>query len=164
MRPASRPSRARSCSRPRVSTTLDLGGRRVRIVPRVGHTESDVSLELDDPSIVFCGDLFWNAMFPNFVDAIPTKLAASVRALRRPNDTIYVPGHGAIGKAAEYDRYVAMLDEVERGARGAFASGKSAADAGAAFTLPASLGEWTLFSKGFYPRAFEAWYKELART
>jgi glyoxylase-like metal-dependent hydrolase (beta-lactamase superfamily II) len=146
---------------PTSETTLDLGGRAVRLVPRVGHTESDVSLELDDPSIVFCGDLFWNAMFPNFVDAIPTKLASSVRALRRSKDTIYVPGHGAVGNAAEYDRYVAMLGEVEQAARKAHAAGTPAAEAGGAFTLPPSLGEWTLFSKTMYPTAFNAWYKEL---
>ena len=75
-------------------TSFDLGGRVVHVVPRLGHTESDISLELDEPSIVFAGDLFWNAMFPNFVDAIPTKLASSVRALRRTRDTLYVPGHG----------------------------------------------------------------------
>ncbi|MDB4873741.1 MAG: beta-lactamase domain protein [Gemmatimonadetes bacterium] len=143
------------------ATSLDLGGKTVRVVPRAGHTDSDVSLELDDPSLVFCGDLFWNAMFPNFVDAVPTKLASSVRALRRVRDTTYIPGHGAVGRAAEYDRYVAMLDEVERGARKAHAAGVSAADAGASFTVPASLGEWTLFNKVFFQRAFEAWYKEL---
>src|SRR6185503_4536095 len=44
------------------ATTLDLGGRSVRIVARLGHTESDLSLELDGPSITFCGDLVWNAM------------------------------------------------------------------------------------------------------
>jgi hypothetical protein len=32
---------------------------------------------------------------------------------------------------------------------------------GAKFTLPASLGEWTMFNKVFYQRAFEAWYREL---
>jgi len=143
------------------ATTLDLGGRVVRMIPRLGHTESDVSLELDDPSIVFCGDLFWNAMFPNYVDAIPTKLAASVHALRRATETIYVPGHGAVGRAADFDRYAAMLDEVERAARKAIAAGTSAADAGAAFTLPASLGAWQMFSQTFYQRAFEAWYREL---
>lgn len=143
------------------STTLDLGGRNVRVIPRSGHTDSDVSLELDDPSIVFCGDLFWNAMFPNFVDAVPTKLSASVRTLRRTRETTYVPGHGAIGKTADYDRYVAMLDELERAARKAFAAGTPSADAGAAFTLPATLGEWVLFNKSFFPRAFDAWYKEL---
>jgi glyoxylase-like metal-dependent hydrolase (beta-lactamase superfamily II) len=142
-------------------TTLDLGGRTVRIVPRGGHTDSDISLELDDPSLVFCGDLFWNAMFPNFVDAVPTRLAQSVKALRRTRDTIYVPGHGAVGRATAYDRYGAMLGEVEAGARRAFSAGTSAADGGAAFTLPASLGEWTLFNKVFYQRAFEAWFKEL---
>jgi glyoxylase-like metal-dependent hydrolase (beta-lactamase superfamily II) len=146
---------------PDQATTLDLGGRTVRIVPRRGHTESDVSIELDDPGIVFCGDLFWNAMFPNYVDAIPTQLAQSVRALRRSGDTLYVPGHGALGRAAEYDRYVAMLDEVERAARSAYGRGLSAGDGAASFTLPPSLGEWTLFSKAFFGRAFEAWYREL---
>jgi len=142
-------------------STLDLGGRVVRVVPRRGHTESDVSIELDDPSIVFCGDLFWNAMFPNYVDAIPTQLAQSVRALRRTRETVYVPGHGALGRQSEYDRYIAMIDEVERGARAAYAKGVTPAEGAAAFALPPSLGEWTLFSKAFYERAFAAWYKEL---
>jgi glyoxylase-like metal-dependent hydrolase (beta-lactamase superfamily II) len=142
-------------------TTLDLGGRTVRVVPRRGHTESDVSIELDDPSIVFCGDLFWNAMFPNYVDAIPTQLASSVGALRRSGDTLYVPGHGALGKASEYDRYTAMLGEVEHAARSAYGRGISTGEAATAFALPPSLGDWTLFSKTFYNRAFEAWYKEL---
>lgn len=142
-------------------TTLDLGGRTVHIIPRGGHTDSDLSLELDDPSVVFCGDLFWNAMVPNFVDAVPTRLSASVKAVRRTRDTIYVPGHGAVGRAADYDRYAAMLGEIETAARKSFAAGTPAADAGAAFTLPTSLGEWTSFSKAFYPRAFDAWYREL---
>lgn len=142
-------------------SSLDLGGRIVKVVPRLGHTESDVSLELDEPSIVFAGDLFWNAMFPNFVDAIPTKLAAAVRSLRRTRDTLYVPGHGALGHQAEYDRYAAMLDEVEKAARAGLAAGKTPAELGAAFSLPSSLGEWTMFNKVFYQRAFEAWYREL---
>src|SRR5690348_4314346 len=146
---------------PEQPSTFDLGGRSVRIVPRRGHTESDVPIELDDPNIVFCGDLFWNAMFPNFVDAIPTQLAQSVRALRRSSDTLYVPGHGALGKTPEYDRYVAMLDEVEHAARAAHQKGLPPADAATAFSLPPTLGAWTLFSRAFYNRAFEAWYREL---
>ena len=142
-------------------TTIDLGGRTVRVVPRGGHTDSDVSVEVEDPSVVFTGDLVWNAMFPNYVDAVPTKLAASVKALRRTRNTVYVPGHGALAREAEFDRYVAMLNEVEQAARKARSEGKSAADAGAAYTLPASLGEWTLFNKVFFERAFSAWYKEL---
>jgi glyoxylase-like metal-dependent hydrolase (beta-lactamase superfamily II) len=148
--------------RPDGPSTLDLGGRVVRIVPRRGHTESDVSLELDDPNVVFCGDLFWNAMFPNYVDAIPTQLGQSVRALRRATpETIYVPGHGALGRQADYDRYVAMLDEVERAARAGYVKGTPAPDAAASFALPDSLGNWTLFSKAFFERAFTAWYRDL---
>jgi len=142
-------------------TTIDLGNRRVRIVPRSGHTDSDVSLEIEDPSVVFCGDLVWNAMFPNYVDAVPSRLAVSVKALRRDRKTIYVPGHGALAREAEFDRYASMLAEVEQAARKAHQAGTSASDAGAAFTLPASLGEWTLFNKVFFERAFGAWYREL---
>jgi cyclase len=140
---------------------FDLGGRGLRIVPQLGHTDSDVALELDDPNLVFCGDLFWNAMFPNYVDAIPSKLSTSVRALRDAKAATYVPGHGSVGTPADLDRYVAMIDDVEAAARRAHDAGVSAHDAAAAYTLPASTGEWTLFGKTFIERAFTAWYREL---
>ena len=145
-------------------STLDLGGRVVRLVPRDGHTASDVSLELDDPGVVFAGDLLWNGIFPNYVDAVPSRLAASVRALRRARETVYVPGHGPIATAADYDRYEAMLAEVEQGARAARAKGLSAAEGGKAFTLSPALGTWTMFNPVFFERAFGAWYRELERT
>lgn len=143
-------------------TRIDLGQRTVRIVPRAGHTSSDVSIELDDPQVVFAGDLVWNAMIPNFVDAAPTELARQVRALPRAAGTIYVPGHGAVADAPALDRYLTVLGELERAARDAHARGVSAADAGRAFTLPASLGQWALFGPTFYERAFTAWNRELA--
>jgi glyoxylase-like metal-dependent hydrolase (beta-lactamase superfamily II) len=142
-------------------TVIDLGGRTVRVIPRSGHTSSDVSLEIDDPSVVFTGDLVWNAMFPNYVDAIPTQLSRSARALKRRNKTVYVPGHGALANEADFDRYIAMIDEVEAAARRFHAKGQTAADAGANYALPAALGEWTLFNKVFFERAFAAWYREL---
>jgi glyoxylase-like metal-dependent hydrolase (beta-lactamase superfamily II) len=142
-------------------TVVDLGGRTVRVIPRSGHTSSDVSLEIDDPSVVFCGDLVWNAMFPNYVDAIPTQLSKSARALRRKNATVYVPGHGALAKEAEFDHYIAMIDDVERAAKLGHEKGQTPAELGANYALPASLGEWTLFNKVFFERAFAAWYREL---
>ena len=146
---------------PDESSTLDLGGRAVRVIPRAGHTSSDLSLELDDPSVVFCGDLVWNAIFPNYVDAAPTRLRASARALRRDRQTVYVPGHGPLADAAALDRYYAMLDEVEAAARKAHAAGLTPADGAKAFSLPTSLGEWALFNPVFFERAFGAWYREL---
>jgi glyoxylase-like metal-dependent hydrolase (beta-lactamase superfamily II) len=142
-------------------STLDLGGRTARIVPRLGHTKSDVSIEVSDPQVIFCGDLVWNAMFPNYVDAAPVALARSVRDLRGAAPAVYVPGHGALAGASEFDRYIAVLDEVERAARRAHGQGLTAAEAGARFSLPASLGEWALFNPVFFERAFTAWYKEL---
>jgi glyoxylase-like metal-dependent hydrolase (beta-lactamase superfamily II) len=143
------------------ATTIDLGGRVVRVTPRSGHTSSDVSLSVDDPNVVFSGDLVWNAMFPNYVDAIPTQLSKSARAVRRDRSTIYVPGHGALAREPELDRYLAMIDDVETAARRAHEQGKTPQEAGAAYTPPSTLGEWVLFSKVFYERAFTAWYREL---
>jgi glyoxylase-like metal-dependent hydrolase (beta-lactamase superfamily II) len=146
---------------PAAEAKLDLGGRVVRITPRAGHTASDVVVTVDDPAIVFCGDLVWNGMFPNYVDCVPSLLAKTVRELRGPDSLLYVPGHGPLGKKADLDRYLSVLDEVERAARAAKAKGVTAAEAGGSYTLPASLGEWTLFNKRFMETAFSAWYREL---
>jgi glyoxylase-like metal-dependent hydrolase (beta-lactamase superfamily II) len=100
-------------------------------------------------------------MVPNYVDAMPAKLDAAVRALRRDRETVYVPGHGALAREAEFDRYVTMLEAIEAGAREAHARGESAEVGGAAFQLPESLGAWTLFSPSFFARAFAAWYREI---
>ncbi|MCC6774316.1 MAG: MBL fold metallo-hydrolase [Gemmatimonadaceae bacterium] len=143
------------------AAVIDLGGRQVRLVHRRGHTASDVSVEVDDPSIVFTGDLVWNGMFPNYVDAIPTALSAAVRGLRRSRTTTYVPGHGAVAADADLARYLEMLGEVERAARAAYVRGTSPADAATAFVLPASLGEWAMFNTVFFERAFAAWAREL---
>ena len=100
-------------------------------------------------------------MFPNYVDTTPSKFVGAVRGLKRAKDTIYVPGHGALAKEREIDRYIAVLDEVEAAARKSYAAGISADDIGKTFMLSESLGQWALFSNIFYPRAFDAWYKEL---
>jgi glyoxylase-like metal-dependent hydrolase (beta-lactamase superfamily II) len=146
---------------PRQETSLDLGGRTVRVVPRSGHTASDVTVELGDPSIVFCGDLVWNEMFPNYVDAVPSLLSAAVRGLRRERDTVYVPGHGPLADPAALDRYVAVLDHVESAARRAFDRGVPSSEAAEDFELPQGLGEWFLFNPGYFERALAAWEREL---
>jgi glyoxylase-like metal-dependent hydrolase (beta-lactamase superfamily II) len=146
---------------PDTATELDLGDRVVRVLPHDGHTPSDVALVLEEPRVVFCGDLVWHGMFPNYVDARPARLRTAVAALPRDPGTIYVPGHGPVGRAPEFDRYVAVLDEVERAARAAHAAGRPVAEAAAAFALLPALGEWTLFGPTFFERAFAAWYREL---
>lgn len=143
-------------------TEIDLGGRRVIVVPRRGHTDSDVSLEVSDPSVIFCGDLVWNGMFPNYVDAVPSRLSLNVRMLQSADASVYVPGHGPLASPADLERYVRLLDLVEEAAREAVAAGTPAEAAGAAFRIPAPLGDWTLFNPRYFERAIGAWMKELS--
>lgn len=140
---------------------IDLGDRSVLVVPRRGHTDSDVSFELSDPSLVFCGDLVWNAMFPNYVDATPSRLSMNVRLMRELRAETYVPGHGPLADAAAMDRYMDLLEDVEAAARRAVERGLSAEEAGTEYRIPERLGEWTLFNPGYFGRAIGAWMTEL---
>jgi len=140
---------------------IELGDRSLIVVPRRGHTESDVSIEIPDARAVFCGDLVWNGMFPNYVDAIPSRLTREVRIMRAAGATTYVPGHGPLADAAALDRYLGLLDHVEAAARRALERGMSAEDAGADYRLPAGLEDWTLFNSGYFARALGSWMAEL---
>jgi glyoxylase-like metal-dependent hydrolase (beta-lactamase superfamily II) len=146
---------------PETETRLDLGGRTLRIVPRSGHTGSDVTVELDEPSVVFCGDLVWHRFFPNYVDARPSELTRAVAALARDRSTAYVPGHGPLADPADLELYRRLLDEVEAHARAAHREGADAEEAAATFQLPEPLADWFLFSESYPARALGAWLDEL---
>jgi len=146
---------------PTSATDIDLGGREVHIIPRAGHTPSDVSIELAEPSTVWCGDLVWNHMFPNYRDAIPSLLSQSVRDLVRSRETTYVPGHGPLAGRKDLASYVQVIDLVEVAGRRAFELGVPAAEAAQDFSLPPSLGEWMMFSPRYYEVALGAWEREL---
>lgn len=143
------------------TTTLDLGGRTVSLRPLDGHTASDVAVRVEEENVVFCGDLVWNGMFPNYVDAVPSRLTRSVTALRDLRGATYVPGHGSVATPAEIDRYLALLDSVEQAARSAAERGVTAEAAGAEYRIPGVLGEWVLFNPRYFERAIGAWMKEL---
>lgn len=146
---------------PEGAAVLDLGGRKVRLMARTGHTDSDISVELDDPRIIFGGDLLWNGIFPNYVDADPLKLSTAVKALLAEPSALTVPGHGPLASAGELSAYQGVLDAVEAAARRAQAAGLPLEQAAQSFTLPAGLGAWTLFNPIFYTNAFRAWYRVL---
>ncbi len=142
-------------------TEIDLGGRSVIVVPRRGHTRSDVSVEVSDPSVVFCGDLVWNDMFPNYMDAIPSRLTLDVRLLQSLEAAVYVPGHGPLADASDLRRYATLLDDVEAAARRALERGITAEQAGSEYRVPPELGEWILFNPRYFERAIGAWMAEL---
>lgn len=137
--------------------SIDLGGRIVRIEPVGGHTPSDVVLRLDDPAVVFCGDLVWNGMFPNYVDAEPPRLSESVRAIGADAGVVYVPGHGALADAAALRTYADLLDHVGDAARRAIDAGRPIDEAAAEYRLPGAVADWTLFNPQYFRTAFQAW-------
>ncbi len=141
---------------------LDLGGRRVRISARAGHTPSDLTVRVDDPRVVFCGDLVWNGMFPNYVDAIPTRLWTACNELLVDERAIYVPGHGSLADHAEIRTFLDVIENVGEAARRAFERGLAPAEGAADYQLPESLGEWLMFSSSYYEVAFTAWHRELS--
>lgn len=144
------------------TTEIDLGGRKVRIEPRAGHTQSDVTIELEDPSVVFYGDLLWNGMFPNYRDTLPSLFAESIRAAMREHETVYVPGHGPLAGEDDVRRLLAVLEEVENAARKTFGTDATADETGRRFRIPESLGTWTLFNDDYFQTAIGAWHRELA--
>jgi len=120
-----------------------------------------VTVEVTDPHVVFCGDLVWNGMFPNYRDATPSKKAASVRALLAAGDAVYVPGHGELAHRSDVERYVALLDDVGEKARAAISAGTPLDQAADAYQLPAGFAEWVMFSPTYFRVAFQAWAREL---
>ncbi len=140
---------------------LELGRRRVRLVAMDGHTASDTVAVVEDVGIVFTGDLVWYGMFPNFVDAKPSRLSAAVRRLREMDARTYVSGHGGRTDAAGIDAFIGLLDLVERSARDAKARGITAEQAATTFRMPAEMTDWTLFNPRYFERAIGAWLREL---
>jgi glyoxylase-like metal-dependent hydrolase (beta-lactamase superfamily II) len=143
-------------------TSLDLGGRHVVITPRSGHTASDLTIAVDDPPVVFGGDLLWNRLFPNYMDAVPSVLSREVRAISSQANRLRVPGHGAIFTPDDLTHYIGVLDAVEDAARKARAGGIPASEAAKTFKLSPSLGKWTMFGANYFEVALQAWERELA--
>ena len=140
---------------------LDLGGRTVRITAREGHTSSDVTVEIDDPRVVWCGDLVWKGLFPNYRDARPTRLIRHVREVLADRDALYVPGHGDASDRDGLATYVDLLEDVGQAATRAVEAGVPSAEAASRYSVPASLGEWVMFNPRYFEVAFGAWERDL---
>jgi glyoxylase-like metal-dependent hydrolase (beta-lactamase superfamily II) len=145
------------------ATTLDLGDRVLTLHARTGHTASDLVIEDADAGLLFSGDLVWNGMFPNFVDADPRAWRASAQWLAERGAARLVPGHGGLTDRAALDRFAALLDDLEAAGRRAHANGRPAADAATDYRVPDTLGDW-MASPAAVTRAFAAWYRVLGTS
>ena len=142
---------------------IDLGDRKVKVVPRVGHTASDVTIEVSDPDVVFCGDLFFNRMFPNYSDATPGNLNKYAAEMLAKPEAIYVPGHGPVADLKALEGYQAFLKHIQTVATSAFEAGTSAEDATKDFKLPEPMANWNIWSPQVAKNGFAAWYRELEK-
>jgi glyoxylase-like metal-dependent hydrolase (beta-lactamase superfamily II) len=142
------------------ASVLDLGDRIVTVSPQRGHTASDVTVAIPEEGVIWCGDLFWNGMFPNYMDAVPSRLARAVTAIRAASWSTLVPGHGPLAGPEDLDRYVAVIRGVEETARQARREGWTAEEGARRHEIPDNLGNWTLFNPSYFQRAVEAWLRE----
>lgn len=146
------------------ATRIDLGDRQVVIEPTRGHTGSDLIIRDEEARVTFSGDLVWNGMFPNYLDALPSELSANAARLAAPltdrMSSVLVPGHGAVADVAAMTRYRGLLDHIEGVARTGHASGRSSAETAASYQVPVTLGEW-MASRTSIERAMTAWWREL---
>lgn len=83
------------------------------------HTDSDVSVHFGQTNILHVGDTWWNGIYP-FIDySTGGSIDGMIRATEHnlsiaTNDTVIIPGHGAIGKKAELLEYRDMLTTVRQ--------------------------------------------------
>lgn len=141
--------------------SFDLGGRSATIDPLAGHTPSDLAFHINDADIIFASDLVWEGYFPNYVNAVPSKLVPSVKHLFKNSNSLMISGHGGMAKARDLDIYIELLEAIDKGANEAHAQGLSAEEGGARFVSPKATENWIRFNPQYPTVAYKAWYREL---
>lgn len=144
--------------------TLSLGDREGVVFARPGHTGGDLVVRVGD--VLFTGDLFWKATVPNTIDADTAAWVETLEGfLREAPAAVFVPGHGAVGRALDvrlFRDYLFALRQTVKRAIEAGSTGKPLADA-AVQTLRARYGAWTWFSQ-FAPANAEQAEQEMRGT
>lgn len=143
--------------------TLYLGKREIIVKSYPGHTGGDsvvtVPGENGGDDVVFCGDIFWNHLLPNLIDANTKALVSTLGGLSRigatsttatsdsASRTVFVPGHGEVGSLTDLDAFRGYLVSLREMVAGPVKEGK-AGDALVAAVMPelkAKYGQWGIF-------------------
>jgi glyoxylase-like metal-dependent hydrolase (beta-lactamase superfamily II) len=95
--------------------TLHLNGATLALKCYVpSHTDSDISVEFQEPNVIDVADTFWNGEYP-FIDystsgSIDGMIRAAEANVANTNDeTIVIPGHGPIGNKAQLIEFRDMI-------------------------------------------------------
>jgi cyclase len=111
--------------------TFHLNGDDLRVVHVANaHTDGDALVHFTRANVLHMGDVFWNGMLP-FIDldsggSIDGMIAAVHQALDIADErTIVIPGHGAIGRRADLERFRDMLLHVRNRIGQGIAAGRT---------------------------------------
>ena len=106
---------------PDVTTAKDLtvwlGSRRVVVRTVLGHTGSDLVVEVPDARVLFAGDMLWRKVPPNLIDGSVEEWQATDAAFIAMPDaalTQFVPGHGDVADVKDVAEFRAYLLDVRR--------------------------------------------------
>ena len=117
--------------------TIHLNGDAIDVVhvPNA-HTDGDSIVHFSDSNVIHAGDIFFNGFFP-FIDVEHggsiggTIDAIDVILARADENTIIIPGHGAVSNVDELKAYRQMLDTAQQRLSKLKADGKDASAAAA---------------------------------
>jgi cyclase len=141
--------------------TLYLGSRELIVKSYPGHTGGDSVVIVPDEgghAVVYTGDLFWNHLLPNLIDAttsawvqtldkLPVEVQHASGAIERTDTTVFVPGHGDVGNIQDLDAFRGYLIDLRAMLAAPVKEGKTG-DALVAAVMPelkAKYGQWGIF-------------------
>jgi glyoxylase-like metal-dependent hydrolase (beta-lactamase superfamily II) len=126
--------------------TLDIGGRTLtlRAWPKA-HTDSDLTVLVDDAGVLWTGDLLFVGRVPA-LDGSAKGWIAAIDALEKTKVTVVVPGHGPVARdlAAAFAPERGYLNALIDGVRKEIAEGKPIEDA-TAHVGASEKANWMLF-------------------
>jgi cyclase len=136
---------------------LYLGSRELMVKVYPGHTGGDSIVVVPDEgghAVVYTGDLFWNHLLPNLIDATTSAWVETLQTLPQlsppgsfANTAVFVPGHGDVGSLKDLEAFRGYLVDLRAMVAGPVREGKTG-DALVAAVMPklkAKYGQWGIF-------------------
>jgi cyclase len=125
------------------TTTLDAGGREVRLV-EVGpaHSAGDAVVHVPDARVVFAADVLWVGVAPIMWAGPVDNWLRAIDTLLELDAEIYVPGHGDVGTRADVERVGAYWRWLTVRAREQHAAGRGRMDAARAILADDGYARW----------------------
>jgi cyclase len=142
--------------------TLYLGARKIIVKSYPGHTGGDSVVIVPDEgghAVVYTGDLFWNHLLANLIDATTSAWVQTLEELpdevthlsaansESASSAVFVPGHGEVGNIQDLEAFRGYLVDLRAMLAAPVKEGKTG-DALVAAVMPelkAKYGQWGIF-------------------